>query len=281
VCLIFNHDDKEGAGGLSSPDNPFNKDTQMTTLNFDSADKQKIEEVINEISNVPEYERDAFLEKFSHGRAPAWQRFVKAGYNQPITWWIGVIQCQMQMGIWGQRYKGNAQVTASLFNQITKPVQDELIGLAFGGDAPITKAAFSVCKKHFKADMSGRFAAGFFTNYVSTGGRFGKGALSKTSRTLMAITNFAVAGYGAAIQAIANGMTTKEAVIQSMLIGKASNVLRSDPGEDLSEEDAVMFEKFCAVCPEIFNLAHIAPGPVPISEFCLRPENVNLRGVCR
>lgn len=96
----------------------------MSKLRFGASDKQRIEEVINEITNVPEYERDAFLEKFAQGRGPAWKRFVKAAYNQPITWWIGVIQCQMQMGIWGQRHKGNALARASLFSQITKPIRD-------------------------------------------------------------------------------------------------------------------------------------------------------------
>lgn len=57
---------------------------------------------------------DGFSMTFPHGNEAAWYRFVKGTYNHPITWWVGIFQLQMQMGIWGSCHRAVASTRASI-----------------------------------------------------------------------------------------------------------------------------------------------------------------------
>ena len=56
-----------------------------------------------------------------------------------------------------------------------------------------------------------------------------------------------------------------------LLLGKA----------ELVAEEYEQIEWLTAMLDEISHLTQIGTGPVPISEFCSRPENINLKGICR
>lgn len=100
-----------------------------------------------------------------------------------------------------------------------------------------------------------------------------------------AAVNFTVASFGACIQAVAKGHRSYGALAQSILIGKPENLseidlfnhrLPSVHGVDsrLSGE-ALLFQ---VISVDAINAMH--SDPVPISEFCERPENRNLRTIC-
>lgn len=119
------------------------------------------------------------------------------------------------------------------------------------------------------------------TNYAISGGSTGKEVLSKKYKGAIAATNFVVAGYGAAIQAIGEGANSYQQIIQSILIGKASADIAVNIDVELSAENSRLLLQVCSALAETFELAHLSPGPVPINSFCLQPENKNLKGLCK
>lgn len=138
--------------------------------------------------------------------------------------------------------------------------------------------------QHRKADIVGRLLGSKFTNYASTGGRFGNKRLSKGGKLARTITNFSIASYGAAIKALAEEHRTLEAIIQSVLTGRPEDLpagYHSQSGAPLSEEETNLLENVESALSEVMSLTQVEPGPVPIKEFCSRPENINLKGVCR
>ncbi|WP_417578973.1 hypothetical protein [Nitrincola sp.] len=255
----------------------------MASLNLNIAEKRDVERVLGHIQSSQNHEMNNFLMSFAIGNEASWSRFLRGAYNHPITWWIGVIQLQMQMGIWGNQYKSIAQTRASVLWQVTHPVRDELSGLARGESAPILEAIVKYNFNNRKADILGRFSGGVFTNYASTGGRFGNTRLSPGGTRARSITNFTIASYGAAIKAIAEGKRTYQAVIQSILTGKPEEIQLniSANGSNLSSEESELLSNLATSASDAFSLTHLSPPPIPINEFCSRPENVNLKGLCK
>src|SRR5690606_10275052 len=100
---------------------------------------------------------------------------------------------QMQTGLWGRKWQSVASVRANALGQVV---------LNSGNHLPLIKKVVMFNLRYRKADMAGRLAGGFFTNYASTGGKLGKG-LSDRSKTARNLSNLTIASYGCAIQAIA------------------------------------------------------------------------------
>ncbi len=256
----------------------------MTSLNLNIVEKRDIQIFLGNIQNSKQHEINNFAINFARGNETAWHRFIKGAYNHPITWWIGIIQLQMQMGIWGFQEKSRAQTRASLLWQVSKPIRDELAGLAGDNSTPILEAFVKYNLKHRKADIIGRFTGGIFTNYASTGGRFGNKRLPSNAKKVRTITNLGIASYGAAIKAIAQGMNTYQAVIQSILTGRPEQIsieIQTSIQNSLSSEEIDLLGSITVSVSEAFPLAQMSPPPVPVKEFCLRPENINLKEICR
>lgn len=255
----------------------------MTSLNLNISEKRDVERVLSQIQSAKHHEQNSFLSEFARGNEASWSRFLKGAYSHPVTWWIGIIQLQMQMGVWGSQHKAISQSRASVLWQVTSPVRDELASLGTGSSAPILEAIVRYNLKHRKADIVGRFSGGVFTNYASTGGRFGNARLSPTAKRVRAVTNLSIASYGAAIKAIAEGMRTYQAVVQAILTGKPEEIKlnKSMNGAGLSSEESEVLEKLATSTSDALSLIHVSPPPIPTNEFCARPENINLRGVCR
>jgi len=256
----------------------------MSGLNLNNTDKQDIQKFFNNIQGLKKREVDTFKTQFAYGNQAAWHRFIVGAYNHPLTWWIGIIQLQMQMGLWGYQYKAMASIRANLLSQITAPLRDEVKNAVQGESAPIISAIVKYNLKHHKADILGRLAGGAFTNYASTGGRFGNKRLPQSMKHVRTVTNLGLASYGAAIKAVVKGQRSIEAVIQSILTGRPEQLpgnLQDLNGMPLTEEEEKYQQALETAILEISRLTKISPGPIPTKEFCLKEENVNLKGICR
>jgi hypothetical protein len=261
----------------------------MTSLNLSIAAKNDIQPLVEYIQMNPK-ELDELTKNVAGGNEAAWRRFLKGAYNHPITWWAGIFQLQMQMGVWGYKPRAFASTRASVLWQLTQPLRNEASGLVSGKDAPMLSAIVRYYLKHRKADIVGRLAGGAFTNYASTGGRLGNKGLSKAGRAGTAIkvtaafTNFGIASYGAAITAVSEGHNSLEAIIQSILIGHTEHLptnYRSGSDVAPTQEELELLDKVETAVSEVMSLSQVQPAPVPIKEFCARPENIDLKGVCR
>src|SRR5690606_30211322 len=155
--------------------------------------------------------------RFTDEQHPAWRRYVDGIYNHPKTWWIGIIQTQMILGMWGEQRKAEASIRQStlarILHQLTTPsnrAQSEML---------ISEAVrFNL--KHRKADITGRFHGGLFTNYASMGGRRGAGIPGQSIKWAGRITNLTIASFGATIAAIAANRKTAEDILNAIITGK-------------------------------------------------------------
>ena len=255
----------------------------MSSLNLSSTEKDDVQ-IFMENLQADHRTLDGFSTTFAQGNEAAWYRFIKGTYNHPITWWIGIFQLQMQLGLWGHRHQAVANTRANVLWQISSPLRNEAGGAFKGESVPLLSTIVRYNVKYRKADIAGRLLGSNFTNYASTGGRFGNQRLSKGGKVARAATNFGIASYGAAIKAVGQGLKSVEAVIQSILTGHPEHLppgYRIDSDAPLSKEELELLENLKPVLSEVISLTQVAPGPVTIGDFCSRPENINLKGVCR
>jgi len=192
----------------------------MSQLNLNIHDKQEIDKFIRNVQSQNQRELDIFKDNFAQGNKASWHRFLVGAYNHPLTWWIGIIQLQMQMDLWGHKYKSIAAIRANMLWQITAPLRKEVENGLHGDSMPIITTIVKYNIKHRKADILGRLAGGAFTNYASTGGQMGDKVLPKSAKPVRTVTNLGLASYGAAIQAVVKGHKNIEAVTQSILTGQ-------------------------------------------------------------
>jgi hypothetical protein len=88
----------------------------------------------------------------------------------------------------------------------------------------------------------------------------------------------------AAIKALAEEHKTLEAIVQSVLTGRPEHLpsgYRSDSSTPITDEEGELLENLGSALGEVMSLTQVEPGPVPIKEFCSRPENMNLKGLCK
>lgn len=245
------------------------------------ADKAAVESLLRKAGQDDPHQRDDFARRFTHNQHPAWRRYIEGVYNHPKTWWIGIIQTQMVLGIWGHNRKAEASIRqaalAQILQYLTAPENREQ------SETFIVEAVrFNL--RYRKADITGRFHGGLFTNYASMGGRRGAAATGQGLKWAARITNLTVASFGAAIGAIAAGRKTPEDVINAIVTGKTEalpvrykELAQQTPIESTAELEHIVYGEMHGVNA----LNSVSPSPVPIREFCSRPENVDLEGICR
>ncbi len=73
----------------------------MPLLDLSFKEKDDVQIFIETLLSVSQNDFTGFTRMFARGNEAAWRRFVKGAYNHPVTWWIGIFQLQMQMGVWG------------------------------------------------------------------------------------------------------------------------------------------------------------------------------------
>lgn len=226
-------------------------------------------------SSTPE-QSSRLINTFKLANEATWHRFVIGAYNHPITWWMGLLQVQMQLGLWGSTRKAQAQIVANQLSQTLNLAKDNVT-------KDMLYKALIYNLRHRKADVLGRFAGGVFTNYASLGGRAGNKKLSKNITRSISLSNFLLASYGASIRSVAGGHKRIEHVVQSVLTGRPNGPVPYPAAKDysLSKKELEIFEDSEEVLNEMNGLTTLSPRPLSISEFCLKPENVNLEGLCK
>ncbi|MEZ7277611.1 hypothetical protein [Pseudoalteromonas sp. 68 DY56-GL68] len=248
----------------------------MTNIRLDVQGKRDAQIFVENLQKADPKEVERLINSYKYGNEPAWHRFIKGAYNHPITWWIGLLQIQMQLGILGHSRKVQAQIAANQLAQILNLAKDSV-----SKDILYDVLVYNL--KNRKADILGRFAGGTFTNYASTGGRIGNKKLPKNANRVISLSNFTLASYGAAIKSVVTGHKKIEHVIQSILTGRPNGPTPypSISGYKLSKEELELLKKAENSLIEMNALTDLSPAPVPVSEFCLRPENIDLKGLCK
>ncbi|WP_409524447.1 hypothetical protein [Nitrincola sp. MINF-07-Sa-05] len=249
----------------------------MNNLSLTKEQKNASQDLIESLQSMTQEELNRFTSIYAISE-PAWHRFLKGAYNHPVTWWIGIFQLQMQMGVWGYQKKAAANAVGSTLWQITKPLRDE--ASTTGKDTILTVVKYNL--KHRKSDISGRLVGAQFTNFASTGGRSGK-RIPKGLKYPANLSNFILSSYGAAIKSVANGQNNLESVIQSILTGRSEKLQRlpQQSSDALSVDEEKLLNSSAMALVEVMALSQISPSPVPIREFCSRPENVTLKSICK
>ena len=227
----------------------------MPSLNLNLTEKNDVQIFVENLKADPR-KLNGFSTTFAHGNEAAWYRFVKGTYNHPITWWIGIFQLQMQLGIWGHHRRAAASARANVLWQISSPLRDEVVGMVHGKSAPLLSAIVRYNLKHRKADIIGRFIGGAFTNYASMGGRLGNKHLPKTAKHIGTVTNLGIASYGAAIKAVGMGPKTLEAVIQSVLTGRPEHLPSGYPSNSdapISKDESEVLQNVESVLSDVVS----------------------------
>lgn len=256
----------------------------MSSVAIGHSEKQDIQKFFENLQHAHTKETQAFAISFAQGNEASWRRFIKGAYNHPITWWVGIFQLQMQMGVWGHNHRSAASVRANKLWQISKPLRDEAYGGIQGENTPMLSAIVRFNLEHRKADIMGRLTGGQFTNYAIRGGRLGSKQLSISSKAGVAMTNAGIAGYGAAIKALVEGHTTLDSIVQAILTGKPETLPDTylfDRTTPLTSEESAIVQTAGAILHEVIKLTRAAPNSTSIKDFCSRPGNLNLKGLCK
>lgn len=243
------------------------------------SDKNSVESFLSNVQQASDSSQ--FADMFTNEQAPGWQRYFTGIYNHPKTWWIGIIQIQMVTGMWGERQKARAmlrqQALAKILNQLIAEENREQ-------SLELISRAVRFNLKYRKADIAGRIHGGIFTNFASTGGRLGK-LVGPKVKIPVSVTNLMLATFGASIQSIAENFDTAEHIIDSMITGKAQDLPEGYRSlSTVAPNDPQVPELTDAVrtgLSGVSALNDISPAPIPISEFCARPENIDLKGLCK
>lgn len=262
-------------------------------MDLEPVDQLAVNEFTDQLKRKSAHELSDFALKFTHSDEPSWWRFAAGVKSHPVTWWIGIFQLQMQVGIWGRERQAIASSRADLLMRPLKAIY-QAASTASPTDAQIDFAADTALSAigrvinfnlaHRKADLVGRAVGGVFTGYASAGGRMGSGrTASFTSKAARGATNLVLASYGAAIRSVGLGYTQIDEITHSILTGNMPPL----PAEartmhiPLDAEGAEAAVALGQLTPSLIHLASKQQGPVPIAKFCSRPENAHLKGVCR
>lgn len=256
----------------------------MVTINLTVADRESIQSAIEALQEAGNDQLELLMQQLLQGNEGVIRRFVKGAYNHSITWWVGVFQLQMQKGMWGARHQASANIRGSILTQVLRPVRSDLKQIANGKETLLLSRTVRYNLKYKKADIAGRFAGSQFTNYASTAGRFGNTRLPTNTKRIRTISNFGISSYGAAIKAIAMGHRRISAVLQAILTGRAENIPAGyvqDALEFLDPDEDALLHTLELIIAEVIQLSQTSSSPVPVNEFCTRPENINLEELCK
>jgi hypothetical protein len=251
------------------------------TLILSTNEKESVQQLIEQLSKDNSHLTEVFFNDFAKNQAPVWQRYSNGIYNHPKTWWIGIIQVLMITGSLGTKRKTEAMLRQNALAQILHELlRSENIERTQQNILQVVR--FNL--KYRKSDIAGRFHGGMFTNYATMLGRLGKN-IPSAQKWSARITNLTIASFGAAIQVIASGYNSPDAIMNAILTGnteRVPNAFRAIPykSKTTTEEDGISSALLAEIqAVQIANSIESTPGP--INEFCRRPENIKLKGLCR
>jgi len=67
-------------------------------------DKESVEKFLQKASKEDPNKIDDAMRNFGAQQHPSWRRYIDGVYSHPLTWWTGIIQIQMVMGLWGPTF---------------------------------------------------------------------------------------------------------------------------------------------------------------------------------
>lgn len=239
-------------------------------------------EVNHLIQNLPKdrHSRERVLmDVWERNRPPAYSRFTSSMVNQPVTWWIGVLHLAMRAGAFGDKYQAESEVRSSQIGQV--------LGRFTTYENIRRLVRFYV--KYKKADVTGRLAGGYFTNYTISGGRknWTKKVSSNNYKRMatsgsLALGNFLLASYGAVIQVYLKGHKTIEDFSSAILTGKPAPII-TKVNADFTQEEVDEIQLLAHLCKQQLDFCRVINmdnyrRAIPISEFCEDSDNI---AVCK
>lgn len=243
----------------------------MLNLNLRPTDKDAIERFME---NASEEDISAFEEMLNHAsNDPRWVRYFRAAYNQPITWWMGIIQIQMVLGWWGREHQVRAQIRQSLISKALATALDET------NREKTAETSWRFLKIAVRQpEFYGRLHGGIFTNYATTGGRYGSSRLPFWKvMAPAAVTNFIIAGFGAVVGISSRGIRSPEDLISAILFGEVKHLDKHSiplpPGWENELEQSGSGAAVWSQLNTMKKLNRIAPQPAPVETFCRNSQN--------
>ncbi|WP_096085409.1 hypothetical protein [Agaribacterium haliotis] len=173
----------------------------MPVLQLNAQDKREIQDFLQQLTQLSGSARQSFLIHFASTNDATWQQHLR-NQRRPIYWWIGIVQMQMQMGIWGRAYKACADARAHMLRELCDFLVERELGDSQLG-SPLLLAQLRYNLKHFRHDcMRGLLASHCQASSMSD---------SEVENQL------AISSYGAAIRCISRGHTSYQAIVQSLI----------------------------------------------------------------
>lgn len=110
----------------------------------------------------------------------------------------------------------------------------------------------------------------------------GEKVLGWKSKTSIIATNLSLASYGACVRSVGKGHKKPENIINSILTGNPNAPIPYPRnGQKPTKEQEELLEKVNSALNEMSRLSNVTATPTPISTFCLKPENKDLKGLCK
>ncbi len=260
-------------------------------FNLRSPDRDAVQKTLESLQNAPKDDVDAFMRYILNGNRNALQNFTKGAVDNPKTWWIGLFSLQMQAGLFGHRLQQLARSNASVLESILAPLWTDAKGSLVRDDAAIVSNVVRYALKYHRSLLAGRFAGGAFTTFATTGGLFGRRQIGKLRRSAkypigagVFVTNVSLASYGAGMMSVGLGRAKLRDVLFSILTGSDVQIpphfelLLGKAALSTKELEQVEWLKEMLV--ELSKLTQVGSGPIPIKEFCSRPENIDFKAIC-
>lgn len=237
-----------------------------------------LEHIIKNLPKDTKLREKILLETWQNNRPPSFSRFTSSMVNQPITWWVGIFHLAMRCGAFGEKYQAQAEIRSSEVGFILNRLMSHT-----SWNKAQQIAAFNF--KYRKADISGRLTGGFFTGYVTKGGK--KNWASKVSKGRRGVgigiglgmwaTNTTIASYGAILQLYLQGYNSIEDFISAVLTGKPAPHTHVDLNE-FEQQELEEIDVLAQLCLHQLELCKIINlddyrSPVPVNTFCAQKQN--------
>lgn len=254
-------------------------------------DRDAVQQTLESLQNAPKDDVDDFMRYILNGNRNALQSFIKGAVDNPKTWWIGLFTLQMQAGLLGNRLQRMSQSNAGVLRTILAPLWDDAKGTLVSEDSTIISNVVRYAFKYHRSMLAGRLAGGGFTTFATTGGLYGRRQLGRLKRPArysigvgVFVTNVSLASYGAGIMAVGLGRSKIRDVLFSILTGSDVQI---PPHFELllgetsaTAEEMEQIEWLREILVEINKLVQVGSGPIPIQEFCSKPENIDFKAIC-
>lgn len=142
------------------------------SLRFGAGQSQELDTLLRQLEQSGIKEHEEFLDKFVDPSSPVWLRYSQAIYNNPKTWWIGLIQISMLSGLWGHKYRRVASIRQSILSQTFRQY------FSRRSEQERIKDAEQIIRYNLtyrKADLLGRLHGGLFQAMPPQGARLATG----------------------------------------------------------------------------------------------------------